>query len=688
MTYNLKLSNGSTLVNIGDGVSDTSYTSITLFGKNFAGYGPLLNENQVYLLENFANLAPPRNPLQGQLWWDTSTNQMKVRSLQDWKIIGGPTPAPIAPPVGNNVGDQWWNTDTQQLNVFNGAGWSVVGPIYSRLQGVSGPIVKTVMGELDNIARTVTAFYSDGAIVSVLSNNPTFSTVELPGFYVVRPGFSLTSIGAPRYYGDADNALNLGGVLAANFLRSDVDSVTQNKLSIKSDLGLTVGTFDDLNIAVQNNEISFFNNVVGRSVGFYTKDSLAQQTLALSIDGATNRVSIATAPVSANNIAHKGYVDAAINTSASTLLRADGSTAIIGNLSPQTNGLYSLGGASTRFNTLFSINADLTTIASNHGTFNLVTINDAPTVSTSGTNKAYVDTKVANSYNQSATDTQASAASIVGGAPSTLATLGKIATAINNDPAFYDTISAEISLKAPSYNPTFTGNPTVSTPALTDSTNTIANTQFVTQKVDEAVLSIQSTTSPVTQTAIDAAILALKTIPTFIGQIAAPQGVKVTGIGIVTDTNNSLDIGSPGFNFRNVYAQTFKGVASQAAYADLAEMYVADAQYEPGTVLEFGGEQEVTVATPWTSKVAGVVSTNPAYLMNDACVGQYTVSIALQGRCPAKVHGPVEKGDLLVSAGNGYAERQLKPALGTVIGKSLEDFAGKSGVIEISISRC
>lgn len=128
------------------------------------------------------------------------------------------------------------------------------------------------------------------------------------------------------------------------------------------------------------------------------------------------------------------------------------------------------------------------------------------------------------------------------------------------------------------------------------------------------------------------------------------------------------------------------GSRLNATYADLAEYYEADQEYEPGTVLEFGGEKEVTIAQDGTTRVAGVVSTDPAYAMNTKCPG-IAVALALQGRVPTKVRGTVRKGDMMVSAGNGYARPWNNPQMGTVIGKALENFDGVEGVIEVAIGR-
>ena len=98
-----------------------------------------------------------------------------------------------------------------------------------------------------------------------------------------------------------------------------------------------------------------------------------------------------------------------------------------------------------------------------------------------------------------------------------------------------------------------------------------------------------------------------------------------------------------------VYVNTFSGTASSAQYADLAERYLADADYEVGTVLVFGGSAEVTATSKQNCpSIAGVVSENPAYLMNSELEGDHVTSVALKGRVPVKVVGRIKKGDVLI----------------------------------------
>jgi len=156
---------------------------------------------------------------------------------------------------------------------------------------------------------------------------------------------------------------------------------------------------------------------------------------------------------------------------------------------------------------------------------------------------------------------------------------------------------------------------------------------------------------------------------------------------LIPDVSGNTNLGISTVKWNSVYANFFVGTATAAQYADLAEKYVADANYEAGTVLEFGGKFEVTLAEDGTTRLAGVVSTNPAYLMNSECVGEHTIALALQGRVPCKVRGKIQKGDMLMSGGSGYARKATNPQIGTIIGKALADFDGTSGVIEVAVGR-
>lgn len=177
------------------------------------------------------------------------------------------------------------------------------------------------------------------------------------------------------------------------------------------------------------------------------------------------------------------------------------------------------------------------------------------------------------------------------------------------------------------------------------------------------------------------------------GPFVAEQTVTFNGSiasNINPDSDGTRNIGSGNKRWDTVYANVFDGTATSAKYADLAERYLADEIYQPGYVLVFGGENEVTTTnTKGDKRVAGVVSSNPAYLMNSDENREKAVDLALQGRVPCMVLGKTRKGDLLVtSAIPGYAMAVDDPKVGTIIGKSLEDkYTSSKETIEIAVGR-
>ena len=114
------------------------------------------------------------------------------------------------------------------------------------------------------------------------------------------------------------------------------------------------------------------------------------------------------------------------------------------------------------------------------------------------------------------------------------------------------------------------------------------------------------------------------------------------------------------------------GTAYRALSADIAEFYEADEYLEPGTLVQFGGEKEITKAT---DVVNAIVSTNPAYILNDSKDMNFPTLIALSGRIPVRVEGPVHKFDKIILSGNGIAIAVDKDAnmCYNVIGRALEE---------------
>ena len=154
---------------------------------------------------------------------------------------------------------------------------------------------------------------------------------------------------------------------------------------------------------------------------------------------------------------------------------------------------------------------------------------------------------------------------------------------------------------------------------------------------------------------------------------------------ITPNADNSLDLGSGSLRYNQVFAVSFEGTATSAKYADLAEKYETDEEIEAGSVVIFGGEKEITECdSECDHRVAGVISTDPAYMMNSEGEGQY---LALTGRVPCKVTGPVAKGDLLVtSATKGHATVDNNAQPGRIIGKAVGSSEGGEAVIEVLVN--
>lgn len=220
----------------------------------------------------------------------------------------------------------------------------------------------------------------------------------------------------------------------------------------------------------------------------------------------------------------------------------------------------------------------------------------------------------------------------------------------------------------------------------------IATTLYVDQSISSlSADSISNGTSQVKVISSGGNILANvggSTIGTFYSS-GLTLGSTALTVGSITNggSNGTGNIGSSVGYFNTVFAK-----ATSAQYADVAERYVADRSYEPGTVLEIGGILEVTETTAAAStKIAGIVSTAPAVIMNSAENSETAVTVALLGRVPCKVVGPISRGDLLCSSdepGHAQALSADRYQPGCVIGKALENYNSTSpGVIEVMVGR-
>ena len=344
MAYTVNKTNGSVLTTIADGTIDNT-SDLTLIGKNYSGYGELLNENLVKLMENFANSSQPTSPLGGQLWWDTTNTLLKVYTGSGFKVISGST-ASASAPSGATTGDLWWDTANTQLRVYNGSSWTLVGPSSTAAQGTSGALVETVTDNLGS-SHVVVKLYVGDSVVGIISKDSSFTPQSaITGFASINPGIQLsTSISGITFKGDATNAQLLDSLDSTQCLRSDANDTTSGTLGIVNDTGLTVGADNDIKLSVTGSDGYIANQTSDGDIIFRVNKSVGGVTTAATIDGATAVLSLAATPSANDNslkVATTAYVDT------NTLYR-NGTKTITGNLLPDAAGTRNLGSATYQF---------------------------------------------------------------------------------------------------------------------------------------------------------------------------------------------------------------------------------------------------------------------------------------------------------------------------------------------------
>ena len=246
MAYTVTKTNGTVITTVADGTVNTTSTSLTLIGKNYAGYGIFLNENYVQLLENFSHTTPPTAPLTGQLWYDNVNDILKVYNADTniWKPISSSITSSTAPSAAISVtGDIWWDTTNAQLKIWSGSAWITIGPSYTSTAGTSGPVTQTILDSL-GASHVVTQFFISNSVIMILSKDTTFTPqTAIPGFSTIIPGLNLISaatLTGAQFTGATTGASTLGGFTASQFLRSDISQTTNFAFGAAG--GLTVGS--------------------------------------------------------------------------------------------------------------------------------------------------------------------------------------------------------------------------------------------------------------------------------------------------------------------------------------------------------------------------------------------------------------------------------------------------------------
>jgi hypothetical protein len=336
MSYTITLTDGATFATIPDGTINTS-SSMTLVGKNYAGYGQFINDDIIRLLENGSNTTAPGAPLQGQLWYDQTTGTMKVYTGSTFKVISGATASSTAPSVSNVAGDLWYDSVNAQLNVYSGAAWILVGPAYTGNTGVSGAIVTTIT-DTNAVSHVAVEMYVSDAVVSIFSKDAAYTPAAPPagggwtGGKLVQPGLTMAGVISgvtPLFQGTANNANFLGGIASTGFLATTTNQTMTGTLGILNNTGLSVGVNSDFRASVTGSDVYLRNQTSDGNLLIQINDGGVTTTM-VTMYGANNMTTI------------RG---------STTVNTAGGATAIVNGAG---NAIGNIGSSSSYFNTIFA----------------------------------------------------------------------------------------------------------------------------------------------------------------------------------------------------------------------------------------------------------------------------------------------------------------------------------------------
>ena len=186
MAYTVNKTNSSASPNqytVQDSVLNTQ-TDLSLIGKGYAGYGEIVAENFLHLLENFSNSSAPSKPITGQLWYDETANKLKVYDAT-FRSVGGAEYSSTEP-TNQQQGDLWVDSDTQQLYFYNGNDNILVGPPSS--SGTINGFVYNVIADSTDTNQNVTYWYNDGNLIAIISEDTFTPKIAISGFATITKG--------------------------------------------------------------------------------------------------------------------------------------------------------------------------------------------------------------------------------------------------------------------------------------------------------------------------------------------------------------------------------------------------------------------------------------------------------------------------------------------------------------------
>lgn len=249
MSYTLYKTNGLKLTTVEDGSLENS-TDLTFVGKNYSGYGSIVNQNLVKLLENFAGKVTPVKSLVGQVWYDTTAGKLKVNIGSYYKPLANIESSNTQPSSSVKT-DLWYNESTGKLNFFDGTAWVVIGPQISGAT-LNNQVEYASVADDNGVARNILQHNiqkTDGTKVTVAISSPVEFIVNSSesiksDYYLVKKGITLpgtnyiTGVGTNgnAFWGNASNALKLNGFESSEFVKN-TDARISSVFTSTNDLG-------------------------------------------------------------------------------------------------------------------------------------------------------------------------------------------------------------------------------------------------------------------------------------------------------------------------------------------------------------------------------------------------------------------------------------------------------------------
>ena len=315
MAYIVNKTDGTAVTTITDGTIDNT-TSLTLFGKSYSGFGELLNEDLVKLLENSASTSAPSAPLKGEVWFDTTVNQLKVYDVTSFKPTGG-AKSQASAPTSPSAGDLWMDSTNSQLYFYTGSAWILAGPVYTSGQTLSGFKIETITND-SAVSKVIASMYSGNTRVAILSAEGFTPGSPITGFATISAGITLNSAIGAQFAGTTTTAqfLNISGtsnssgtvIAGGNFMRKDAAQTTTGAITIAADTGLLVGVGSDLRLTVSDINATISNVSEDGNLSVQINDGGVTKT-PIAITGSTGNIALTGDVTITGNLTISGSYD-------------------------------------------------------------------------------------------------------------------------------------------------------------------------------------------------------------------------------------------------------------------------------------------------------------------------------------------------------------------------------------------